>query len=274
MPADSTADDRHYNVVVLELEDVVPQRDPKRPNLLVARTLKSVEDFATDVRQPVQASQVGARVRVVRIRPELSSQEPLLQDDAKRSRRPLVQNSNARDTPSIRTAGLADLRHQLERPRADRGRSRARLRRRDLTPGPKSAYNNTSPEHATTKAPLQPRRSQTRHNTQPAAHDRQGVHDPETSQKAERRLAARLERGWVSRRRRSLVPSPLPTGARKALSAQAHNSDTLQASRYEQETAAQAKHQRTELTWLRKSRRNPNPKRIVGWLAWSGSSQL
>ena len=83
MPADSTADDRHYNVVVLELEDVVPRRDPKRPNLLVARTLKSVEDFATDVRTSRSKRHKWAHGRVVRIRPELSSREPLLHDDAK-----------------------------------------------------------------------------------------------------------------------------------------------------------------------------------------------
>ena len=45
MPASSADESLRYNVVVLELEDVVPRRDPKRPNLLVATTLKSVEDL-------------------------------------------------------------------------------------------------------------------------------------------------------------------------------------------------------------------------------------
>ena len=83
MPADSTADDRHYNDVVLELEDVVPRRDPKRPNLLVASTLRSVEDFATDLRNSRSKRHKWAHGRVLRVRPELSSQEPLLQDEAK-----------------------------------------------------------------------------------------------------------------------------------------------------------------------------------------------
>ena len=84
MPADSTADDRHYNVVVLELEDVVPRRDPRRPNLLVARTLRSVEDFASDLRNSRSKRHKWAHGRVVRVRPELSSQEPLLQGEAKK----------------------------------------------------------------------------------------------------------------------------------------------------------------------------------------------
>jgi hypothetical protein len=82
MPSSSTTDDRHYNVVVLELEDVVPRRDPKRPNLLVARTLKSAEDFATDLRNSRSKRHKWAHGRVLRIRHDLSSQEPLLQDDA------------------------------------------------------------------------------------------------------------------------------------------------------------------------------------------------
>ena len=84
MPADSAADDRHYNVVVLELEDVVPRRDPKRPNLLVASTLRSVEDFASDLRNSRSKRYKWAHGRVLRVRPELSSQEPLLQGEAKK----------------------------------------------------------------------------------------------------------------------------------------------------------------------------------------------
>jgi len=83
MPAFSADESRRYSVVVLELEDVVPRRDPKRPNLLVATTLKSVEDFASDLRNSRSTRHKWAHGRVVRARPELSSQE-LLPDEAKK----------------------------------------------------------------------------------------------------------------------------------------------------------------------------------------------
>ena len=84
MPADSTTDERRYNVVVLELEDVVPRRDPKRPNLLVASTLKTAEDLAADLRNSGSKRHKWAHGRVIRIRSDLSLQEPLLQVDAKK----------------------------------------------------------------------------------------------------------------------------------------------------------------------------------------------
>ena len=84
MHASSADESLRYNVVVLELEDVVPRRDPKRPNLLVATTLKSVEDFASDLRNSRSKRHTWAHGRVLRIRTDLSSQEPLSQVGAKK----------------------------------------------------------------------------------------------------------------------------------------------------------------------------------------------
>ena len=84
MHASSADESLRYNVVVLELEDVVPRRDPKRPNLLVATTLKSVEDFASGLRNSRSKRHTWAHGRVLRIRTDLSSQEPLSQVGAKK----------------------------------------------------------------------------------------------------------------------------------------------------------------------------------------------
>ena len=84
MPTKSTTDDRSYTVVVLELEDIVPRRDPKRPNLLVARTLKTAEDFASDLRNSRSKRHKWAHGHVTRIRPDLSPRETLPQVDAKK----------------------------------------------------------------------------------------------------------------------------------------------------------------------------------------------
>lgn len=83
MQSSSAADDRSFRVVVLELEDVVPRRKPERPNLLVASTLKSPEDFAADLRSSRSKRHKWAQGRVVRLRPDLFPCEVLSQSAAK-----------------------------------------------------------------------------------------------------------------------------------------------------------------------------------------------
>ncbi len=72
----TTHTDAQYIVAVLGLDDVVPRRDPKRPNLLVARTKRSIDEFADDIRDSRGRGHAWAHGHVTRTRFDLSDCEP------------------------------------------------------------------------------------------------------------------------------------------------------------------------------------------------------
>ena len=71
----TTHTDAQYFVAVLELDDVVPRRDPKRPNLLVARTKRPIDEFADDIRNSRGSGHAWAHGHVTRTRFDLSDRE-------------------------------------------------------------------------------------------------------------------------------------------------------------------------------------------------------